>query len=191
MSPIKTVAAALLFAFLGACSGLEYEAWPTDEFAAAGYQTYSWRTEPIQNIAGSGDPIYALDPIARAETDSLLQAKGYRRVDWNGDFTVDYIYAPGLTSGVMGEEASIITTRVGVRPNSSVSQAERDNAIALGSGVKETHNLALQLNDGKSRKEVWRGIITKIAQEGSSNKPSRSSIKSGLNKLVSQLPSAS
>ena len=188
MSPMKSVLTLLLFALLGACSGLEYEVWPADNFAAGGYQTYSWRSEPFLNTAGSSDPIYRIDPVVRAETDRLLQAKGYRRVEWDGDFTVDYIYAPGLTLGVMSEDASIISTRAGIRPNSTVSQAQRDNAIALGSGVKETHNLALQINDGKSRREVWRGLVSKLSQGESSS--SNSSITKSLRNMISELPAA-
>jgi len=65
------------------------------------------------------------------ETDRALQAKGYSRVEWNGDFTVDYIYAPGLRSGMPGEGASNLSPSAGVRPNTTMSQAERDNAIAV------------------------------------------------------------
>ncbi len=193
MSPMKTVLTALLLALLGACSGLEYEVWPTDNFAASHYQTYSWRSEPFRNNTGSTDPIYRLDPIVRRETDQLLQAKGYTRIDRGGSFTIDYIYAPGLTLGVMGEDASIISTRIGIRPNSTVSQAQRDNAIALGSGVKETHNLALQINDGQSGREVWRGIVSKISQDnsGSADRSSNSAASKGLRNMISKLPAAS
>lgn len=193
MSPLKTVVSALLLALLGACSGLEYDVWPTDNFAAGRYQTYSWRSEPFQNTTGSADLIYRLDPIVRRETDQLLQAKGYTRIDRSGSFTIDYIFAPGLRLGVMGEDASNISARIGIRPNSAVSQAQRDNAIALGSGVKETHNLALQINDGQSGKEVWRGVVSKISQDnsGSANRSNNSAISKGLRNMIAKLPPAS
>jgi len=191
MNTLKLAATTLAMFFLAACAGLEIEAWEPTQFAAGNYQTYSWRSEPIVNTVGSRDPIYMMDPIVRAETDRVLQAKGYRKVEWNGDFTVDYIYAPGIRAGVAGEAASNISPRAGVRPNTSMSGAERDNAIAL-SGVKETHNLALQFNDGKSRQEVWRGVLTKIAQDttGENVGNTRRNIGKGINQMTSTLPKA-
>jgi hypothetical protein len=191
MNSLKLCATALATLLLVACSGVEIEAWEPTQFAAGNYQTYSWRSEPIVNTVGSRDIIYKLDPIVRKETDRVLQAKGYRRVEWDGDFTVDYIYAPGLRAGVAGEATSNISPRAGVRPNTTMSGAERDNAIAL-SGVKETHNLALQFNDGKTRLEVWRGVLTKIAQDlsGENIDATRRKIGSGVNQMTATLPKA-
>ena len=191
MNSPKLGAAALAMLLLAACSGMEIEAWEPTQFAAGNYQTYSWRSEPIVNTVGSRDMIYNMDPIVRKETDRALQAKGYRKVERNGDFTVDYTYAPGLRAGVPGEATSNISPRAGVRPNTTMSQAERDNAIAL-SGVKETHNLALQFNDGESRLEVWRGMLTKIAQDltGDNMDSTQRTIGSGIGQLTSNLPKA-
>jgi hypothetical protein len=191
MNPIKLCAAALALLFLVACSSVEIEAWEPTQFAAGHYKTYSWRSEPFVNTTGSRDMIYKMDPIVRRETNRVLQAKGYRKVVRNGDFTVDYIYAPGLRAGVAGEAASKISPSAGVRPNANMSQAERDNAIALA-GVKETHNLALQFNDGKSRIEVWRGVLTKIAQDitGENMGDTRRAINKGITELSSTLPEA-
>ncbi|MCZ6830222.1 MAG: DUF4136 domain-containing protein [Gammaproteobacteria bacterium] len=191
MNPLKLSAATLAMLLLAACSGMEIEAWEPNQFAAGHYQSYSWRSEPIVNTVGSRDIIYQMDPIMRRETDRALQAKGYRKVEWNGDFTVDYIYAPGLRMGVPGAAASNISPRAGVRPNATMSQAQRDNAIALA-GIKETHNLALQFNDGKSRMEVWRGVLTKIAQDvtGDNMDSTGRTIGKGINKLTSTLPDA-
>lgn len=191
MNVLKLCTAALALLFVVACSSVEIEAWEPTQFAAGHYQTYSWRSEPIINTVGSRDIIYKIDPVVRRETDRALQAKGYNKVEWNGDFNVDYIYAPGLRTGVAGEAASNISPRAGVRPNSNMSQAERDNAIAL-SGVKETHNLALQFNDGKSHTEVWRGVLTKIAQDitGENMGDTRRAISSGITQLTNTLPKA-
>ncbi len=192
MNPSKLFTLTLIVTLLSACSGLEYEVWPSDRFAAGSYQTYSWRSEPNQSTTVSADPIYMMDPIVRAETDKALVAKGYTKIARGGDFTIDYIYAPGLTLGVMGEDASIISPRIGIRPNNQVSQAQRDNAIALGSGVKTTHNLALQVNDGRSNREVWRGVATQLSQDEypGTRSDAQRSVSKAVGNMVSKLPTA-
>jgi hypothetical protein len=191
MNPLKLCAAALALLFLVACSSVEIEVWEPTQFAAGNYQTYSWRSEPIVNTVGSRDIIYKMDPIVRRETNRVLQAKGYRLAVWNGDFTVDYIYAQGLRDGVPGESVPRASPSAGVRPNENMSQAEIDNAIAL-SGAKETHKLVLQFNDGKSRAEVWRGVLTEIAQDitGENMGDTRRAISKGITELSRNLPEA-
>ncbi|MCX2980291.1 DUF4136 domain-containing protein [Halieaceae bacterium IMCC14734] len=191
MSVWKQCTIVLTLLIVGGCASTEVDTWPVDTFSAGNYQTYSWRTEPIRNSQGSADAIYTLDPIVREETDRLLKAKGYRLLEWDGDFTIDYIYAPGLVAGAKGDNAYMVSARAGLRPNMNVSQAERDNAIALGTD-RETYNLALQINDGKKRHEVWRGVVTKIATDINprSQDAVRSSARTLLSKLTGQLPDA-
>ena len=191
MSAWKLFIIAITLFTIGGCASSQVDTWPIEEFSSANYKTYSWRSEPIKNTQGSADAIYTLDPIVREETDRLLQAKGYQRVGWNGDFTVDYIYAPGLVAGAKGDNAYIVSPRAGVRPNLNISQSERDNAIALGTD-RETHNLALQINDGKKRTEIWRGVATKISEDINprSSDAVRSSVRPLLTKITSQLPNA-
>ncbi|MEP5763759.1 MAG: hypothetical protein ABJ308_04165, partial [Halieaceae bacterium] len=120
-----------------------------------------------------------------------LQALGFQRIPRNGDFTVDYIYAPGVRLGAATETASNIAPRAGVRPNTNISQAERDNAIALA-GVKETRNIAVQINDGQTGREVWRAVLTKIVADANEVDKSRlrSALNSGLKKAFRDLPPA-
>ena len=97
-----------------------------------------------------------------------------------------------VIAGWSGTATSPSTTpRAGVRPNANISQAERDNAIAL-SGVKETRNIALQINDLGTGKEVFRAVITKIV--ANANKPeksrTRSILKAGVNRAFRELPDA-
>jgi hypothetical protein len=176
---------------LSACAGVEVDTWEPERFAAGQYRTYSWRSEPFSDGFFTTDPIYVIDPILREVVDDALVGKGYRRVSRDGDFTIDYIYAPGIRLGAPTEATSFISPRAGVRPNANISQAERDNAIAL-SGVKETRNIALQINDQGSGKEVFRAVITKIV--ANANKPeksrTRSILKSGVNRAFRELPDA-
>jgi hypothetical protein len=192
MARIKLAALAALVLLLAACSGLEIDAWPPGEFAAGRYQTYSWRSQPIVNSTYSRDPIYQVDPIIRDVLDDALRAKGYRKVGRDGDFTVDYIFAQGVALGAPSEDTSNISPRAGVRPNTNISGAQRDNAIAL-SGVKETRNIALQFNDGKRDVEVWRAVITKIIANvnNEDTQRNRKVLGDAVNRAMRELPTAS
>lgn len=190
MTPIRLTLTAVAACLIVACSSIDTETWEPDQFLQGNYDTYSWRSEPIRNTAGSADPIYKLDPIIRKDVDEALQAKGYERVKRNGSFSVDYLFAPGLVASAPSEQASNVSARAGVRPNTTVSQAERDNAIALGSSVRETRRVAIQLNDGSNGLEVWRGVITKFVEDV--NRVDRDRLKQavdeGINEILKQLP---
>jgi hypothetical protein len=192
MRHCKMLATSALAFLLSACASVEVDVWDPQEFAAANFQTYSWRSEPFSSDVYFRDPIYVIDPILRAQVDEQLAGLGYRLIPRGGDFTIDYIYAPGLRLGAPSESASNISPRAGVRPNTSISQAERDNAIALA-GVKETRNIALQINNGKTGHEVWRAVITKIVADV--NEVDRSSARralgSGVKRAFRDLPPAS
>jgi hypothetical protein len=184
---------ATLFAacLLSACSSLEVDVWDPSQFAAGQFQTYSWRSEPFSDGFFTRDPVYIIDPILREVVDEELAKRGFQRQVRNGDFTIDYIFAPGVRLGAPTEQASNIAPRAGVRPNTNISQAERDNAIAL-SGVKDTHNIALQINDGETGREVWRGVITKIV--ANANQPdknrARTQLRRGVSRAFKDLPDA-
>jgi hypothetical protein len=179
-----TTLVALLFCLaLAACSGIETRPTATSEFAAGGYRYYQWRSEPLANTTSSGDPIYLVDPILRREVDAALQAKGYVLDRERAQFSVDYLYAAGLRMGERSQEASNLTPYPTALPNRQVDQATVDNAYALG-GVKETHNIALQFNDVQRRKEVWRVVMTKIAENV--NKVDPADLERNLKKAVRQ-----
>jgi len=191
MSTLKLAPLALLTTLLVACAAVEVDTWDTQGFAAGNFQTYSWRSEPFSREVYFRDPIYVIDPILRDLVDAELQDLGYRQVPRGGDFTVDYIYAPGVRLGAPSSAASNVAPRAGVRPNTSISQAERDNAIALA-GVKETRNIAIQLNNGHTGSEVWRAVITKIVANVNEvdAKSARSSLGKGVRRAFSDFPKA-
>ena len=191
MRPFKCLASLVLVTLLTACSSVEVKIWPSDKFAAGNFQTYSWRTEPFVNTALSRDPIYVVDPILREVLDAELQARGFRLVPRGGDFTVDYTYAPGWVQGAESEATSNISPRAGVRPNTRISGAERDNAIAL-SGVRETRNITLQFKQGDSNVEVWRATMMKIASDVNEidRERLRRALQSGIPRALEGLPSA-
>jgi hypothetical protein len=191
MSHPKPLAALLLGLLLSACSTVEVDVWDSQQFAAGNFQSFSWRSEPFSREVYFRDSIYVIDPILREQVDQELRGLGYQLVPRNGDFTIDYIFAPGVRLGAPSTSASNIAPRAGVRPNTNISQAERDNAIALA-GVKETRNIALQINDRKSGREVWRAVITKIvANVNEVDKSStRNSLESAIRRAFRDLPPA-
>jgi hypothetical protein len=157
------LASGLISLLLAACSGIEVEPAAIEEFAAGNYTYYKWRTKPLQNTANSSDPAYILDPIVRKRLDAELQGKGYILDPKRAQFSVDYLYAIGMTQGAKSQEASNISTYPTVTANRQVNQAVVDNANALG-GVKETSNIGIQFNDVAANEEVWRVMITKIVE---------------------------
>ncbi len=181
----------LSLCLLTACASIEVDVWDSKEFAAGNFKTYAWRSEPFSSNYYSRDAIYVIDPILRRVVDEELASKGYQRVERDGDFTVDYIFAPGVRLGAPSGQATNVASRAGIRPNTNISQAERDNAIALA-GVKETRNIALQLNSGETGREVWRGVMTKIV--ANANNPDRrraeTLLSNGVSRAFSDLPNA-
>ena len=183
MRILKTLASTLLIIALAACSGIETQPEDTARFAGKNYQYYSWRSEPLKNPGNSGDRIYLMDPIVRREVDKGLQAKGYRLDPERAQFSVDYLQAPGLRMGAKSEAASNITAYPTVLPNRQVDGAVVDNAHALG-GVKETNNIALQINDVASKQEIWQVIITKFVENA--NQGDAKNLDRNLSKAISK-----
>lgn len=187
----NTLVTVLTACMLVACAGVEVDVWDSQAFASGNFATYSWRSEPFSSELYIRDPIYVIDPILREVVDAELAGKGYRRVPRDGDFTIDYIYAPGIRLGAPNAATSFISPNPAVRPNANVSQAERDNAIALA-GVKETRNIALQVNNGATGREVWRAVMTKIVTDANqpNQRTTRSVLKTGVRRAFRDLPDA-
>lgn len=163
MRTIPALASTLLSLVLAACSGIDIEPAGTEQFVAGNYQYYRWRTEPLSARPGSPDPVYAIDPVMRREVDAALGRKGYVLDKARAQFTVDYIFGPGMLEGERSEWASNISHRPSATPNRQIDQASVDNAIALG-GVKETNNIVLQFNDSTTNRAVWQVTLSKIVE---------------------------
>ncbi len=183
MRSSQTLTTVLLSLALMACSGIETRPEDTAGFSAKNYRYYTWRSEPLKNPGNSSDQIYLMDPIVRREVDRNLKAKGYQLDPSRAQFSVDYLQAPGLRMGEKSEAASNITPYPTVLPNRQVDGAVVDNAHALG-GVKETNNIAIQINDVASRQEVWQVIITKLVENV--NEVDRQSLDKNLTRAISK-----
>jgi hypothetical protein len=175
------LASTLLSLALAACSGIEIEPTGTEQFVAGNYQYYRWRTAPLTARPGSSDPVYAIDPVMRREVDAVLGGKGYVLDPRNAQFTVDYIFGPGILEGERSELASNISHRPSVTPNRRVDQASVDNAIALA-GVKETNNIVLQFNDAATNRAVWQVTLSKIIEDA--NRSDTGNIDRNLSKHI-------
>ena len=176
---------------LVACSGIEIEPAEIETFAAGNYRYYSWRTGPLPSETRSSDPVYAIDPVVRREVNANLQRKGYLLDPERAQFTVDYIFAPGMLQGERSDWASNVNSTPSVTPNRQVDQASVDNAIALG-GVKETNNVILQFNDKASNREVWQVTVSKIVENANVTDASRidSALKKSMERALESVPQA-
>ena len=181
----------LLSLALVACSGIEIEPAEIETFAAGNYRYYSWRTGPLPSETRSSDPVYAIDPVVRREVNANLQRKGYLLDPERAQFTVDYIFAPGMLQGERSDWASNVNSTPSVTPNRQVDQASVDNAIALG-GVKETNNIILQFNDKASNREVWQVTMSKIVENANVTDASRidSALKKSMERALESVPQA-
>jgi hypothetical protein len=181
----------LLSLALVACSGIEIEPAGIEAFAAGNYHYYSWRTDPLPNETRSSDPVYAIDPVVRHEVNANLQRKGYVLDPERAQFSVDYIFAPGMLQGERSEWASNVNPTPSVTPNRQVDQASVDNAIALG-GVKETNNIILQFNDKASNREVWQVTLSKIVENANVTDASRidNAFKKYMERALESVPQA-
>lgn len=159
----KLLASAAFTLGLTACSGVDIEPTAVDEFAAKNYRYYSWRTAPLPATTRSTDLVYQLDPAIREAVNAILADKGYTQDAGRAQFSVDYLYAPGVVQGAEPEQASNIARLPTATANRMVDQASVDNAIALG-GLKETNNIRLQFNDIESQTVIWQVTLSKIVE---------------------------
>ena len=182
----------LLPLVMAACSGIEIEPAPVEQFAAGDYRYYSWRSNPLPQDTRSSDPVYAIDPVLRREVDANLSQKGYILDPERAQFTVDYIFAKRLLDGERSNWASNVSPHAAVNPNRQIDQASVDNAIALG-GVKETSNIILQFNDKQSHKEIWHVTLTKFVEDANRADISRvgSALRGSMKRALKTLPEAS
>ncbi|MFV8818626.1 hypothetical protein [Haliea sp. E17] len=181
-----------LLLLLTACSGIETQPADTATFAAGSYKYYKWRNEPLRNTSNSGDSFYLVDRILREEVDAALAEKGYLLDPARAQFSVGYVQGPGFLEGVSSQDAwGGIDPIPSARPNRQVNQAMVDNANAL-SGVHETQNIALQLDDTATQTEVWHVLITKIVENANETdvKKLTDVIHQGIREGLKTLPDA-
>ena len=197
---IKNRARALFIGFsffwLVGCASVQVDTMDTTAFKNGNYKTYSWMGAPIDNSAGSTDPLYVLDPALRAAVDAKLASKGYRYVDSGGDFVIDYQFKDTLVAGSLNSTAAEADNRYPAPTNQAVvnrrpDQALVDNAYAL-SGPKEVNSILIRFSDGENLTMVWAAGVSKVVDKLYFDADDlRKTINVAVDRALGRLPSAS
>ena len=184
------------FFWLVGCASVQVDTMDTTAFKNGNYKTYSWMGAPIDNSAGSTDPLYVLDPALRAAVDAKLASKGYRYVDSGGDFVIDYQFKDTLVAGSLNSTAAEADNRYPAPTNQAVvnrrpDQALVDNAYAL-SGPKEVNSILIRFSDGENLTMVWAAGVSKVVDKLYFDADDlRKTINVAVDRALGRLPSAS
>ena len=174
---------------LTSCSSVRVESLPPDQFSAEQYQSYSWRAALPSGISGSMDELYRLSTIVREVVSQELDKKGYRSVEYDGDFVISYAFKATLEAGVDPTATEFNTTSAVI--NRGVDPAEAANAQALA-GPREIASLLLIFEDGKNLAPVWSATVSQVVENR--NQPDlakvRRKIEPGVAKALRVLPDA-
>lgn len=185
-----------LFFWLVGCASVQVDTMDTTAFKNGNYKTYSWMGAPIDNSAGSTDPLYVLDPALRSAVNAKLASKGYRYVDSGGDFVIDYQFKDTLVAGSLNSTAAEADNRYPAPTNQAVinrrpDQALVDNAYAL-SGPKEVNSILIRFSDGESLTMVWAAGVSKVVDKLYFDADDlQKTIKVAVDRALGRLPSAS
>lgn len=185
-----------LFFWLVGCASVQVDTMDTAAFKNGNYKTYSWMGAPIDNSAGSTDPLYVLDPALRSAVDAKLASKGYRYVDSGGGFVIDYQFKDTLVAGSLSSTAAEADNRYPAPTNQAVinrrpDQALVDNAYAL-SGPKELNSILIRFSDGESLTMVWAAGVSKVVDKLYFDADDlQKTIKVAVDRALGRLPSAS
>ena len=185
-----------LFFWLVGCASVQVDTMDTAAFKNGNYKTYSWMGAPIDNSAGSTDPLYVLDPALRSAVDAKLASKGYRYVDSGGDFVIDYQFKDTLVAGSLNSTAAEADNRYPAPTNQAVinrrpDQALVDNAYAL-SGPKELNSILIRFSDGESLTMVWAAGVSKVVDKLYFDADDlQKTINVAVDRALGRLPSAS
>ena len=184
-----------LFFWLVGCASVQVDTMDTAAFKDGNYKTYSWMGAPIDNSAGSTDPLYVLDPALRSAVDAKLASKGYRYVDSGGDFVIDYQFKDTLVAGSLNSTAAEADNRYPAPTNQAVinrrpDQALVDNAYAL-SGPKELNSILIRFSDGENLTMVWAAGVSKVIDKLYFDADDlRNTINVAVDRALGRLPSA-
>lgn len=179
----------LMIALLAGCTGVQINSTPVDRFAAAKFETFSWRAAPIEQRQGSKDPLAAVDPTLRSAVNKALVGKGYREIPQGGDFVIDYQFKTSLSEGALSSSASKASNEFpapnpNVVVNRRTNQALVDNAYALA-GPREVNSILLEFSNGNSQGLVWAGSISKVVEN--LNQQDSEGVRKAINSTVARL----
>ncbi|NIN73348.1 MAG: DUF4136 domain-containing protein [Gemmatimonadetes bacterium] len=125
------------------CSMMEIDSEYPPEASFEGFETYAWRVRGEDRGRRRIAPLAARQLVS--SVDRELAAKGYRKVESDPDFLVDFVTA---SQDRVGETVVITDERVGWVSGRSDVFVERSGALIL------------MINEPDSERVLWRGWAT-------------------------------
>jgi hypothetical protein len=141
--------AALLCLFAAVLLAKDVKVFPVPGTDYAKYKTYDWLSIRLLTPEGIVENDDRIAPLLRASVDKMLQSKGMKKVESNGDVQVQSIvmYTPRIQlSGYLVMYGYDAFTGYGT-----------ETAAAVGGAVKGG-TLAIALVDPKIKKGIWSGL---------------------------------
>jgi hypothetical protein len=144
----------LLFALLAlggaACSTMEVNSEYRPEASFSGLETYAWMPRgEDQGRRGRRVAPLAVRQVVTS-VDRELAAKGYRKVDSDPDFLVDFVIA---SQDRVGETVVITDERIGYVSGRTDVYIEREGALIL------------MINEPGTERYLWRGWATDVVDD--------------------------
>jgi hypothetical protein len=128
-----------------ACSTMEINSEYPPEASFGGLETYAWR------VRGEDQGRRRIAPVAIRQlvtsVDRELAAKGYRKVESDPDFLVDYVVA---SRDRVGETTIITDERIGYVSGRTETYIEREGALIL------------TISEPEGERMLWRGWASDV-----------------------------
>jgi hypothetical protein len=128
-----------------ACTTMEINSEYPPEVSFSGFETYAWRVRDEERGRRRIAPVAIRQLVT--SVDRELAAKGYRKVESDPDFLVDYVVA---SQDRVGETVVITDERIGYVSARSEMYIEREGALIL------------MIAEPGSERILWRGWATDV-----------------------------
>lgn len=173
----RRVAAIALALLVSACASINAPAVRTAVDPGANFSrvhTYMWIGKP-----DAGSPLMQQRIVEGIDT--RLQARGWRRVDSNGDVHID--------AHVTSDERQLPGSRAagtGYLGWGGFGPPAPNSPPGLGTGTVEVGTLIVDIYDGATRREMWRGSASATLQNNPDRMDAR--LQSALDRMFAGFP---
>lgn len=165
---INRGAALLVGVALAGCVGIKVRTEEAPGFAAAqgAWRSYRWEQGPLGAASGSADELAVIDRSVRQQVERTLAGLGYRLVEGEAEFEVDYRIGGEALVGLRGYSLSPrdIAERVFAGPNAEYEVSSRFYTHR-SLGYHEIAFLRLTFYDVSSRRIVWSAIARQLVDD--------------------------
>ncbi|UCC72761.1 MAG: DUF4136 domain-containing protein [Gemmatimonadota bacterium] len=162
----------LLAVGFGGCSTMQVKSEYEPEASFGGLESYAW----LERGEDEGRRGRRLAPVAVRQlvtsVDRELAAKGYRKVESDPDFLVNFVAA---TQDEVGERTVITDERIGYASGRSMVYVERQGALVL------------MISEPDSDRIIWRGWATDVVEDPDVEKLVKK-VDEGVTKVLAQFP---